>query len=130
MVAEHDVGDGAVALDAADELRALLRMELHGLPFLVGQLAVGDQDGVGEDELADVVEQAGGVDELLLALGETEQALATSREYRATAAEWRAVMGSRIERVLSMTGEHSGVHRLELVHALDQLGPAGLGLDD
>ena len=55
------------------ELGALLGVELHDLPLLVGQLAVGDEDRVGEDELADVVEQAGGVDQVLLALREPKQ---------------------------------------------------------
>ena len=53
-----------------DELRALLRVELDGLPLLVGELAIGEEDRVGEDELADVVEQAGRVDQILLPLGQ------------------------------------------------------------
>ena len=44
VVVQDDLGDGAVALDALDELGALLRMELDQLPLVVGQLAVGEQD--------------------------------------------------------------------------------------
>ncbi len=69
VVAVDDVGDGSVALDAAHELGSLLRVELDGLPLLRRELAVGEEDRVGEDELADVVQESGRVDELLLALG-------------------------------------------------------------
>jgi hypothetical protein len=72
VVVQDDLGDRAVALDALDELGALLGVELDQLPFLVGQLAVREQDGVGQDELADVVQQRGGVDQVLLALASAE----------------------------------------------------------
>src|SRR4028119_979904 len=67
-------GRRLVALAAAPQLRSLLRMALDDLEVLVAQPPVGEQDRVGEDELADVVEEPGRVDELLLALGEAERA--------------------------------------------------------
>ena len=80
MVVQDDLGDRAVALDALDELGALLGVELDQLPLVVGQLAVGEEDGVGQDELADVVQQRGGVDQVLLALVDSPSISATSRE--------------------------------------------------
>ena len=74
VVVQDDLGDRAVALDALDQLGALLRVELDLLPLVVGELAVGEQDAVGQDELADVVQQRGGVDQVLLALVEAEHA--------------------------------------------------------
>ena len=128
VVAEHDVGDRAVALDAADELGALLGMELDDLPLLVGQLAVGDEDRVGEDELADVVEQAGGVDELLLALGEAEQAGHLAR----VAGDGGGV--ARRHGVAHRERLHHGVdeadlERRELLRPLLELLAAVVGLD-
>ena len=80
VVVQDDLGDRAVALDALDELGALLGVELDQLPLVVGQLAVGEEDVVGEDELADVVQQRGGVDQVLLALVAARARDATSRE--------------------------------------------------
>ena len=80
MVVQDDLGDRAVALDALDELGALLGVELDQLPLVVGELAVGEEDVVGEDELADVVQQRGGVDQVLLALVAARACAATSRE--------------------------------------------------
>ena len=40
VVVQDDLGDRAVALDALDELGALLGMELDQLPLVVGELAV------------------------------------------------------------------------------------------
>ena len=40
VVVQDDLGDRAVALDALDELGALLGVELDQLPFVVGELAV------------------------------------------------------------------------------------------
>ena len=61
---------GLVAVDLGDDPRALVGVlaDLH--PVGLGQLRVPLQDPVGEDELADVVQQAGRVGELLLLLGE------------------------------------------------------------
>ena len=68
VVGEDDVGHRAVAVDAPDEARTLVGVRADDLPVLVVELAVGQQDAVGEGELADVVQQAGRVDELLLGL--------------------------------------------------------------
>ena len=51
VVADDDVRDRAVALDPADELGALLGMQLDDLPLFVGELAVGEQDRVGKMNL-------------------------------------------------------------------------------
>src|SRR4051794_14250705 len=73
MMAQDDVGNRAVALDPSHELRALLRMKFDDLPLVVRELAIRDENGIREDELADVMEQAGCVDEFLLAFRETEE---------------------------------------------------------
>src|SRR6478736_3125481 len=69
VVGEDDVANRLVAVDLRDDPRPLVGVlaDLH--PIGLGQLHVSLQDAVGEDELADVVEQAGGVRELLLLLG-------------------------------------------------------------
>ena len=75
VVGEDDLGDRAVALDPLDEPRALLRMAADDLAICsVRQPRLGEQDRVGEDELADVVQEAGRVDDVLLALGQAELA--------------------------------------------------------
>src|SRR5947208_3542588 len=66
VVCADDLCDGAVARDAPDHASALRRMLLHDDPVFVGEATIGEQDPVREDELADVVEQTGRVDELLL----------------------------------------------------------------
>ena len=65
VVGEDDVGDRAVAVQRGDDAGALLRVALDQHPVLVGERHVGLEDAVGEDELADVVQQRGDVDELL-----------------------------------------------------------------
>ena len=98
VVAVDDVRHRAVAVDPPHEPCALLGVHLHDAPLLVGELAVGEQDRVREDELADVVQERRGVDQILLAIVEPEHLRHLARE-RATAAECRAVIGSRIESV-------------------------------
>ena len=66
VVAEHDLRHLAVAVHAADDVGAPLRMRADQLPVLLGEARRG-QRVVGEGELADVVQQPRGVDELLLA---------------------------------------------------------------
>ena len=67
VVGVHDLGHRPVAVDPAHDPRAVLGVALDHLPLLVGQPRVGQQDRVREGELADVVQQPGGVHELLLA---------------------------------------------------------------
>ena len=57
---------GRVAVDLGDDARALVRVPLDLLPVLLGQVAARLQHVVRQDELADVVEQAGGVHQLLV----------------------------------------------------------------
>ena len=66
VVGEDDLRDRAVAVERGDDAGALLRVALDQHPVLVGERHVGLEDPVGEDELADVVQQRGDVDELLL----------------------------------------------------------------
>ena len=49
-------------------------MAAHDVHLLRRQARLREQDGVGEDELADVVQEAGRVDDLLLALAQAELA--------------------------------------------------------
>ncbi len=67
VVGEDDLGDRPVAVQRGDHARALLRMAADQHPVFVGQRHVRLEDPVGEDELADVVQQRGDVDQLLLA---------------------------------------------------------------
>ena len=64
-------------------------------PVGVEQLAAALHDAVGQRELADVVQQAGRVGELLLALATSRAARRCRARTRATAAQWRAARESR-----------------------------------
>ena len=66
VVGEDDLGDRPVAVERGDDPGALLRVAADQHPVLVGERHVGLEDAVGKDELADVVQQRGDVDELLL----------------------------------------------------------------
>ena len=66
VVAEDDLRHRRVGLHARDDAGALLRVAAHDLPVLLGQRRGREQDRVGERELADVVQQPGRVDEVLL----------------------------------------------------------------
>ena len=70
VVGEHGRGDLAHALDAQQQPGAVGGMALDQPPLGGMQLAAADQDVVGERLLAEVVQQAGGVDDRLLALGQ------------------------------------------------------------
>ena len=67
VVVEDRIGDRAVAVEPADERRPVLRMAADHGPVLIGQ-DLGVEDAVGQRELADVVQQARGVNEILLGL--------------------------------------------------------------
>ena len=100
-----------------------LRVQLDQLPLVVGQPAVGEQHGVREDELADVVQQRGGVDQVLLALVAAQQ----PRDLAGIAGDrGRVARGHRIahrER-LQHGRQHADLQRPELLGALHQLLPA------
>ena len=66
VVGEDDLRHRAVAVERGDDAGALLGVALDQHPVLVGERHVGLEDAVGEDELADVVQQRGDVDQLLL----------------------------------------------------------------
>ena len=128
VVVQDDLGDRAVALDALDELRALLRMELDQLPLVVGQLAVREQDRVGQDELADVVQQRGGVDQVLLALVEAQH---PGDLARVAGDGGRVARGHRVahRQRLQHRRQQAHLQRRELARALGELLAALLGLD-
>jgi hypothetical protein len=67
VVGEDDVRDRTVAVERGDDARTLLRVATDQHPVLVGERHVCLEDAVGEDELADVVQQRRDVDQLLLA---------------------------------------------------------------
>jgi hypothetical protein len=117
---QDDLRHRAVALDALDELGALLRMELDQLPFLVGELAIREQHGVREDELADVVQQRRGVDQVLLALVEPEEARDLARvagHGGRVACGHRVTHGQRLEH----RGEQTHLEGGQLPRAIAQL---------
>ena len=62
VVGEDDLGDRPIAVERGDDAGALLGVAADQHPVLVGERHVGLQDAVGEDELADVVQQRGDVD--------------------------------------------------------------------
>ena len=66
VVGEDDLGDRAVAVQRGDDAGALLGVAADQHPVLVGERHVRLEDAVGKDELADVVQQRGDVDQLLL----------------------------------------------------------------
>ena len=101
VVGEDDLGDRAVAVERGDDPRALLRVALDQHPVLVGERHVGLEDPVGEDELADVVQQRGDVDELLLAGASSRPAGRSPASSARRRREWRAVIWSRRSRVRS-----------------------------
>jgi hypothetical protein len=68
VVAEDDLGDRPVAVDAADDAGAVDGMALDELALLGGEPLLRQEDRVRERELADVVQEAGGVDEVELVL--------------------------------------------------------------
>ena len=68
VVGADDLGDRPVDADVAQQLGADLGMAADRRASRVGELAAALHDAVGEDELADVVQQPGRVRELLVAL--------------------------------------------------------------
>ena len=78
-------------------------MQLDDLALLGRELATALEDRVREDELADVVDQAGRMDELLLVVAKVRQPRRAHASSAQPLHECRAVIGSRSERVLSIT---------------------------
>jgi hypothetical protein len=98
-------------------------VQLDQLPLLVGQLAVGEQDRVGQDELADVVQQRGGVDQVLLALVEPEHRArprASSGRPRPNGGRHRVAHRQRLQH----RREQPDLQRRELLGAALELDPA------
>ena len=128
VVIEDDLGHGAVALDALHEFGALLGVELDQLPFLVRELAIREQDGVGKDELADVVQQRGRVDQVVLALGQPQHL----GDVAGVARDGSGVAGghgvAHRER-LHDGGKDADLQRAEFLGALGELHTALVGLD-
>ncbi len=70
VVGDDDVADRPVAVHLGDDAGALVGVAADLLPVLLGEANVGLEDAIREHELADVVQQAGGMGELLVALRE------------------------------------------------------------
>ena len=121
VVGEHGGRDLAHALDAQQQPRAVGGMALDQPPLGRVQLAAADQDVIGQRLLAEVVHQAGGVDDRLLALGQARRA---GELVRVVGDRGGVARGARIaqrER-LQQQPEHPLVADVELVGpALDLL---------
>ena len=78
VVVEDRVRDRPVAVQAPHERRAVLRVAADHRPVLVGE-HLGVEDPVGQRELADVVQQAGRVDEVLVGLASSRSRCASAR---------------------------------------------------
>ncbi len=75
VMMEHDLGDLRVAdADAAEQLRAVARVELDDRELAIGQPAGLVQDLARRVDLADVVHERGRLDLADLARGETQLA--------------------------------------------------------
>ena len=69
VVMANDRQLGLELLDRADDLLALDRVGVHDHALVAGERALLEQDGVGDADLADVVEQAAPLESLELRLG-------------------------------------------------------------
>ena len=130
VVGEDDLADRLVAVDLGDDPRPLVGVLLDLLPVGLGELDVALEDPVGKHELADVVEQAGGVDQLLLGLREPGRRGDLARVARDRGAVARGHPVAQVERAQERAeqgdleaGELLGL-QLELVRSLlgDQQG--------
>ena len=128
VVAEHDLRDVPVAVHAAHDVRAPLRVRADQLPVLLRQAHAG-QRVVGEGELADVVQQPGRVDELLVARREPGGGGGRLREARDGGRVARGHPVAHAER-LDHHADHAVVQRLQLVHLRAQLVALALGVHD
>ena len=90
VVREHDLGDRAVHPEVPEHVGAELGMLLDRHPILVGQRPPPLGDAIRQREVADVVQQPGGVRQLLLSCSLIPTDSAMSRANRATAAACRA----------------------------------------
>ena len=126
VVRQHDLGDRAVHPEVAQHVGAQLGVALDRHPVLVGQGPAPLGDAVRQREVADVVQQTGGVRELASA-ALIPTASAMSRAKRATAAAWRAARPSRMssERIRpASTPQDSDTYCSErLARLLDQVQP-------
>ena len=94
MVGAHDLRDRAVDAEVLEHVGAELGVLVDRLPVVLGQRALALHHAIGQREAADVVQQAGRVREVRLALADPALS-AMSRANAATAALWRAVRPSR-----------------------------------
>ncbi len=119
VVVEDRVRHRAIAVEAPHERSALLRVAAHYRPVLVGE-DLGVQDAVGERELADVVQQPGGVREVLIGLVESHLA----RQRTGVAGDGGGVASGHAvsqRKRLHERHEHAELHRGEAHRARLQL---------
>ena len=116
VVGEHGRGHLAHALDAQQQARAVGRVALDQPQLGRVELAAADQDVIGQRLLAQVVQQAGGVDDRLLALGQPGRAGELVRVVgdRGGVA---GVAGITQRERLQQQAEHALVAHVELVRA-------------
>ncbi len=128
VVGEDGVGDLAEPLDAQQEPRAVGGMALDQPPLGGVQLAAPEQDVVGQRLLADVMQQAGRVDDGLLALGQARRA----RELVGVVGDGGGVArGGRVaqRQRLQQQTDHALVADVELVGAPHDLLAVRLALE-
>ena len=70
VMGEDYLGDRPVAVEGGDDPCTLLGVTLDQLPIALREWLVGLEDPVGEDELADVMQESGKLNQILIALGE------------------------------------------------------------
>ncbi len=126
VVGEDDVRHRAVAVERGDDAGALLRVALDQHPVLVGERHVGLEDAVGEDELADVVQQRRDVDELLFLAREPGALGDRPRVARHSGGVPRGHLIAQVERA-QHRAQHPDLEAGQLLAAFLQLVGALLG---
>ena len=123
VVGEDDLADRPVAVDRGDDAGALVGVALDQHPVLVGERHVGLEDAVGKDELADVVQQRGDVDQLLFLAREAGPLGDLARVARHRGAVARGHPIAQVERA-QQRAQHPDLEAGQLLAALLQLvGP-------
>ena len=100
VMCAHDLGHGAVDADVAQQLGPDVRVAPDAAPVGLRQPAAALHHAVRERELADVVQEPGGVGELLVALGHAAVLGDVARERR----DSRAVAAPRASRARRACG--------------------------
>ena len=126
VVGEDDFRHRPVAVERGDHAGALLGMALDQHPVLVGERHVGLEDAVGKDELADVVQQRGDVDQLLFLAREAGPLGDRPRVARHRGAVPRGHLVAQVERA-QHRAQHPDLEAGQLLAAPLELVAALLG---